>query len=143
MRSQTLMLLFCSILAISVLNCKSDLVPAKLPDLGADPYAYCNLDDDRRLVVTVQNRGRADAPASKTRIKFFTTGGEVDMDLDTPKVPAGTSVELTPHIDIPPDCTSPIWECKFEIIVDVNDDVDELNEGNNTVTGKCGEASTS
>jgi subtilisin family serine protease len=111
-----------------------DLVPVRLPNMGMDPIAYCNLDDRKRLVVTVKNQGDAGAPASTTRVTFHSVpGGDVVVDLPTPALAAGESVDLDP-IELP-NCYHP--NCHFTITVDVTGVVAESNEANNTAEGYC------
>jgi hypothetical protein len=54
--------------------------------------------------------------------------------LPTPAIPAGGSVDLSP-LSIPGACFNP--DCDFKITVDSNGQVNESNEGNNTVSGNC------
>ena len=106
-----------------------DLVPFSLS--GTDPTAFCRIEQRGELLrVTVKNQGEADADPSKTIVNF----GNMSVELDTPSIPAGGSVDLL--FDVPASCFSP--DCSFKITVDSNNQVDELNnEGNNSVDGGC------
>lgn len=141
MRSQTLLFLFLGALAIAMISgCapKPDLVAVKLPDLGTDPIAYCNLDDNNRLIVTVTNQGTDNAPASVTRVTFNSVPtGDVVVDLTTPALASGASHNHDP-IDLaafPSNCYQA--DCHFVITIDPTNAVDEANEENNTAKGYC------
>lgn len=137
MRNQTLFLLFFGALTIAVLcGCapKPDLAAVKLPDLGTDPIAYCNLDDQGGLIVTVTNQGTADAPESFTSVTFTTSTGDVVVDLRTPPLPMGESENLNVGA-MPANCFQA--DCFFTITVDATSVMDEANEADNSARGYC------
>jgi hypothetical protein len=109
-----------------------DLEPAPDPRPGVK---FCKLVetglDKGKLVITVHNRGNADAPASTTTI-HFSPGGTINIP--TPAIPAGASVDLSP-LKIPGACFNP--DCDFKITVDSNGQVTESDEGNNIANGMC------
>jgi hypothetical protein len=95
---------------------------------------FCTVGVERlRVVVRVENRGGAFAPASITRVSFPPFAS---FDLPTPGIPAGGFVDLQP-IETPPGCFNP--DCGFAITVDAFDNVNEgpAGEANNTVTSSC------
>lgn len=105
-----------------------DLVP--FSPSGTDPIAFCRLEQNTLLRVTVRNQGNDNAPASKTTVTFVNK----PFTLDTPPIPAGGSVDLL--FSLPPaGCFSP--DCLFKITVDSNNQVNETNEGNNNADGRC------
>jgi hypothetical protein len=107
-----------------------DLVP--FSPLGTAATAFCRMSDDRKvLIVSVQNRGDADAGPSKTTVAF----AEKAFTLATPAIVAGGSTVLS--FKVPGGCVS--RSCSFRITVDSSNQVNEGNgEGNNSVTGTCG-----
>jgi len=131
------MLVSLSLLATIVLSgCTplADLVPIGSPDISGPP-SFCKKvkegPDKGKLVVTVKNQGTAAAPASTTTVKFSPGGS---FQLSTPAIPAGGSVDLPP-LSIPAGCYNP--DCDFKITVDSNNQINESNEGNNSVAGNC------
>jgi hypothetical protein len=110
-----------------------DLVPVPDPQFG-----FCNLvregPDKGKLRVIVKNQGDADAPASTTRVTFSTSGGDVVVDLRTPVLEIGASVELGP-LELPRGCHIP--DCHFVIAVDADGEIVESDEGNNLASGTC------
>ena len=141
MRNQSLLLLFLGALAILVIaGCapKSDLAAVKLLDLETDPVAYCHLDDDQGLIVTVTNQGTVAAPESTTRVTFTTISGEdIVMDLPTPELDAGVTKPLMPiDADVfAARCYNA--NCFFTITVDAANVIDEADEENNSARGYC------
>lgn len=101
-----------------------DLLP--IPDAQGD---FCR-PEDGQLIVTVHNQGTAAAGPSTTRVDF---AGHGTVDRPTPALTPGASVNLA--FAIPPGCFDP--DCEFRIVVDVNDDVAESDEGNNYASGTC------
>jgi len=61
----------------------------------------------------------------------FLAFGKVSMP--TPPLAPGASVDLL--FAIPPGCFDP--NCEFQITVDVNNEVNESEEGNNVVKSAC------
>ena len=105
-----------------------DLVP--FSPMGVDPSAFCRIEQDNMLKVTVKNQGSDNAPASKTTVAFVNES----FTVDTPPIPAGGSVDLL--FKVPSGCFSP--DCSFKITVDANNQVNESsNEGNNSANGGC------
>ncbi|MCP3952079.1 MAG: VWA domain-containing protein [Desulfobacterales bacterium] len=84
-----------------------------------------------RLKVAVVNYGEADAPASTTTVTF-STGDAVD--LATPPIRAGESVELEP-VEFPKGCFDP--DCHFRIVVDSRNEVTESDKSNNVAEYFC------
>jgi len=111
---------------------KADLIPVPDPRPG---YGFCKLvpsgPDRGKLIVTVKNQGRANAPASKTTVEFTPGGG---IKIPTPAIPAGSSVALPP-VAIPAAAWQP--DAHFKIRVNSDAKVDESNNNNNTGTGTC------
>lgn len=104
-----------------------DLVP--FSSSGTSPTAFCRIEGGGKLLrVTVKNQGDADAGPSKTTVTF----GNRPFTLNTPAIPAGGSVDLL--FDLAVSCSP---NCSFTINVDSNNQVNESNEGNNTVNGGC------
>ena len=110
-----------------------DLVPVN-PDPALGPLGLCKRVqsgvDKGKLVVTVKNRGLAPAAASITRVTF-SPGGSVD--LPTGLLDEGASVDL--KVDIPGECFNP--DCDFTITVNADGKVQEYDDQNNYVEGKC------
>ena len=95
-------------------------------------FGYCSRTNGD-LVVTVRNNGPANAGASTTEVSFSTGSGPQAVQLPTPAIPAGSTVEVI--YTMPGACWDP--DCNFQITVDALNQLDETNEGNNTVTGIC------
>lgn len=115
-----------------------DLWIPRDPAGGADPIAFCRLDAQNRLVITVGNRGDEETPETITRVTFTTLPtGPHTIDLPTPAVGSEDDVTLPP-IDLstlPSNCHQP--DCRFTIRVDAGNTVWERNESNNEHTGSC------
>jgi hypothetical protein len=106
-----------------------DLVPEPLPNLPA-PIAFCRLDAAGRLVIRIKNQGTAASLPTFTRVEFL-PGGVVF--LPTPSIPPSGEVDLP--LVFPGACHNP--DCDFRITVDSVEFVNESDEGNNTVDGRC------
>jgi CARDB protein len=125
---------------VTILGLKSVAPGGKpVPDLvpfspsGTGPTAFCRLEQNNNsLRVSIKNQGNADAGASKTTVTF---GNNAPQTLDTPAIPAGGSVDLLFRVPVPSNCV--IHNCSFKITVDSSNQVDEQNEGNNTVNDGC------
>lgn len=106
-----------------------DLVPVETQPL------YCLLDSQGNLIVTVRNQGAAVAPPTITRIIFLDAVDPESSIVDrfTQSLGPGEQVDLDP-VQIPPVSTTDV---NFTITVDFNNVADELNEENNTVSGRC------
>lgn len=112
---------------------------AGLPDLVPEPLlldparvSFCRLDPSGRLVIRVKNQGTAASLPTFTRVEFLP--GEV-VFLRTPKIPPSEAVDLLPPLVFPGACYNP--DCDFRITVDWVEFVDESDESNNTVDGRC------
>jgi subtilase family serine protease len=101
------------------------------PDLVLVPAAgFCK--DGPTVVVALRNQGSTTARDSTTRV-VFSPGGE--FRLATPGVESGR-ISILPPIGVPPECFSPT--CDVQVTVDVDDDVKESEEGNNSARETCG-----
>ena len=112
-------------------------VPARRLELGApdlipipDPKGSFCRRKDSTLTVTVKNQGDSAAGPSTTQVDFLVFG---KVSQPTPALAPGASVDLT--FQIPPGCFNP--DCEFVITVDVNNEVDESDEGNNIAKSAC------
>lgn len=99
---------------------KPDLVPA----------ASCSRNSQGELIVKVKNQGTAAANASVTRVEFFPGGA---FDLQFPSIAAGATSESA--VSIPSECWN--HDCDFQIKVDVTNQVNEADEGNNSGSATC------
>jgi hypothetical protein len=102
-----------------------------LPDLRPVETAasLCRLDDQRRLIVTIENVGQTMAPESVTRIAF---AGEGTVSRATAALDPGEQVDLTP---IPLGSGEGVHT--FTITADFPKAVLEANEFNNEAVGRC------
>jgi CARDB len=123
---------------LSAAGCGLDLINSVIPDnskpdlrpaLPQGSLAFCAAGPS--AVVTIENRGDADADASVTTF-VFVPGGSVDVQ--TPQIKKGDSVQLSP-LAVPPDCFVP--DCRFAILTDSSFLVDESDEDNNRADGLC------
>ena len=91
-----------------------DLVPVN-PKPNAGKFGFCRRDPTSgRLLVTVRNQGVGPAGTSHTNVNFFTGRTVTPVTVNTPMIPAGTSVDVTAAI--PSGCFTP--DCAFRIVVD-------------------------
>lgn len=105
-----------------------DLVPYS--PLGAAPAAFCRIEQGGQwLRVTIKNQGNSDTDSSKAMVTF----GNTSIELDTPSIPSGGSVDLL--FRVPASCFNP--DCFFKINVDSDSQVNESDEGNNSANGQC------
>lgn len=102
---------------VTVATGKPDLVPSLMCD------RFTN-----QILATIQNLGEADAPASTTSVQFF-PGGAVSKI--TGGIPAGGSVAV--NFDLS-GCAA---FCQFTLTADADHQVDESNENNNSIGGRC------
>ena len=86
---------------------------------------------DGGLVVTLRNQGPSDADSSTTTVTFAGAGS---TQLSTPAIEGGRIASL-PQIAIPAECFAP--NCFLQVIVDSNDDIEEIDENNNSVDVTC------
>jgi subtilase family serine protease len=125
MRLHTLMMSVVLLLVVALVGCEY----APVPEFST-PTGFCRLQDSN-LVVRVQNKGPAPAVIpSTTRVVF---PGFASQDVTTPPIAIGASVDLM--VPIPLGCFNP--DCNFEIIVDVNNQIPEIDETNNSVEDFC------
>ena len=102
----------------------ADLVP--VPSSGGD---FCQIREGK-LLVRVRNQGAGPAGASRTLVDFGAFGSSSQS---TPALAPGNSTELL--FNIPSGAFDP--DAEFGISVDVDADVTESDEGNNTASGLC------
>ena len=104
----------------------------ELPDLVPVETAtgFCKRDAQGRLIVTVKNKGEIAALASTARI---TVKGFSPVDRFTRALAVGEQVDLEP-IDFP---STQEGTFTFVITADVNHQIREVYEANNTVIGAC------
>ncbi len=100
-----------------------DLIP--VPDENG---SFCVL-FEKYLVVSVKNQGSVAAKESNTKVDYF--GLAPSFTISTPEVAPGQIRKLS--FPVPPGFRLE----NFQIIADVDDDVDEGNEDNNKAVGKC------
>jgi hypothetical protein len=107
---------------------RADLVP--VPQSGIPgPVGFCRIEQGK-LVVTIKNQGKRDAPSTTTRVSFSSGQSSAQK---TPPIPAGGSVDV--RFSIPSGCFSP--DCGFTIEADSKKQVKESDEANNTAFGSC------
>ena len=110
-----------------------DLVPVN-PQPNAGKLGFCRRDPSSgRLVVTVRNQGVGPAGPSHTTVNFTTGRTVTPVTVNTPMIPAGTTVDVMAAI--PSGCFTP--DCAFQIVVDSASEVAESNETNNVADGLC------
>jgi len=135
MRYKILMLMLAIVLIGAVLiSCETapDLMPVKPYPQAA--YPWCDRDEEG-LYVHVKNVGTGDAGASTTRVEFrWGGGGNQTVDKSTPAIPKGNTTIVGPFA-IPALCWD--MDCDFTITVDINGQVTELFEDNNSADGVC------
>jgi hypothetical protein len=83
------------------------------------------------VVITVENRGDADAPESVTTFVFVPGGS---FDVRTAALKQSESIQLDP-VAVPSACFVP--DCRFAVLADASFVVDETDEGNNRLDGNC------
>lgn len=98
------------------------------PDLV--PVPTCKRDIEGRLVITVKNQGTVQAAASTTRVGFFPGGA---FNVNFPAIPSGSTAKVP--LQMPAPCWNP--DCDYQITVDINNQVNESNEANNSGSGSC------
>lgn len=111
-----------------------DLVPLPTP-ASTPPGGFCRRNDQGQLLVKIFNQGRADAPASTTRVQFGTTP-VTEFNINTPALAFRGSTELV--INIPNGCFDANNNCAFTIGADAAQEAAESNETNNDAAGLCG-----
>lgn len=103
---------------------RPDLLPVRTAD------KFCELNDDRELIVTIRNQGEVRAPVSRTSVRF--EGAATGASLLTPALNPGEQTALT-TIAIP----AGEGVHRFTIQADAGGQVAEVNEINNVVQGSC------
>jgi CARDB len=112
----------------SVQEVKADLVPTE-PE---GSVRFCkSVNNQLQVVVRVENQGGAFAPASITKVDFFSFGS---VDVPTLGISPGEFIDLGP-IKPPAGCFNP--NCQFRITVDSGNSVDESDQENNSANGVC------
>ena len=86
------------------------------------------------VMVTVENRGDADARESITTFVFVPGGS---FDVRTAALKQSESVQLDP-VAVPGACFVP--DCRFAVLADASFVVDETDESNNRLDGNCSAA---
>ena len=81
----------------------------------------------------MRNQGVGPAGPSHTNVNFTTGTTVTSITLNTPTIPAGTTVDVMAAI--PANCFTP--DCAFQIVVDSASEVAESNETNNVADGLC------
>jgi predicted outer membrane repeat protein len=115
-------------------NCSTEAIYVGAPDLVVTSLSPTSGSANDPLTVTiyVKNQGGADAGASATRLKF--DGVTKCAAISTPALPAGSTTAVT--------CVVGAWTAgvhSLEATADVNGQVGESDETNNTRTGSvCG-----
>ncbi|MGH7570743.1 MAG: CARDB domain-containing protein [Gemmatimonadota bacterium] len=105
------------------LHDRPDLIPVSTAD------RFCDLDDQRRLRVTIRNQGERRADPSTTRLELR---GVTTRDLATPALDPGQQAQLEP-VALPRGEGT----FRFRIDADVAGFVAESNELNNRARGSC------
>ena len=136
----TLAILIFVLLAIIISGCQmNNGIPITRPDLFPvcliDPVNYCDIDAKNHILfVHIKNEGLANAKASHAQVIFYHLTGEDNSYIKpVPPIPAGETIKISF------DATLGSWDpnLDFEIIVDFYNEIDEINEINNTVNGMC------
>ncbi len=124
-------LAFLLLLALALTACarRIDLLPVASGD-GADLTAWCELDEEERLVVHIRNQGKRISIATTTLVQF---GNRPPVVLPTHPVPPGRSVTVR----VTPDEACLQGGCTFTIQSDARQEVLEPDESNNLVKGRC------
>jgi hypothetical protein len=125
-----------------------DLIPVAPfppPPTGAPgtlPQNFCMQPDvgprAEAIRILVRNQGAGPAGATDTRVEFFPAGSDVPVATLVQPTPAlGANGETPLEFDIPDRCYVGESGCNFTITVDAMEEVNETNEGNNTVESFC------
>lgn len=146
MHPQMLKLMFFGVLvlAVNLSGCKGtnsrpkgpDLVPVKALGDTSDPM-FCERDEAGHILIYVKNQGNADAISSAVEVEFF-LGQGVSVNIGGQQetgvlLQGGTSQPIS--VTIPDGCWNA--DCDFKITVDILNKVEETNEQNNSVEGRC------
>jgi hypothetical protein len=112
----------------------SDTMPAGLPDLVVRSHDiewssdFPGAGEDLSLTVPVRNQSQQPADDVTVRISCTSGAGSYDVDAVIPSIDAWSIG--TAEITIP---MPGVGDCAIEILVDPDDAIDELHEGNNSV----------
>ncbi len=106
---------------------KLDLGPVAT---GSGVSAYCRIDEKKQLVISISNQGEGLIRATSTLLQF---GSGPQIVLPTRPIAVG-AVE-TVRFPMPRACRSD--GCRFRIMLDGRNEVDETDESNNVVEGEC------
>lgn len=136
MRRQILLVVVIGLLAVALSACPApepegmpDLVPVKAP---GNP-TFCEIEGGN-LKVFVKNQGTADASGSEVEVVFH-MGDGVQQPVRGATGPISQGATDTVLIPIPAGCYNP--DCDFTITVDIVNEINESNEGNNVAQGSC------
>lgn len=112
------------------INCGADLI---IERIAPTEPAFC-VRDEQGLIFRVKNNGELIGSGQSFAVVTFSwSGGAQSRVAVTPPLAAKQTVDL--RAEIPSACWDP--DCNFSISADVNDDVNETNESNNTVSSHC------
>jgi hypothetical protein len=100
------------------------------PDLVPRTAKQYNPCKDGKIALSVRNIGYGEAGPSIAQVDFFRYG---KINKSTPALNPGGSITLI--FDVPRRCL--VTDCAFKITVDAEGQVDESNENNNTLEGRC------
>jgi hypothetical protein len=128
-------------LALGLTGCGLDILDTVQDVLTDDPLADLRLGspdgavltcrNGSSVVITVENRGSADARESITTFVFVPGGS---FDVRTAALKQSESIQLNP-VAVPAACFVP--DCRFAVLADASFVVDETDEGNNRLDGNC------
>jgi len=124
---------------------KADLVPVDTNANGSfgqdSPYCWISMNppDNKNaldLNVRVANKGTANAPATHAAVTWAVRGNAPVSETSVPAILYGRSAVV--KFRVPYGCFDPATQfCSFEIGVDSRDEVEESNQYNNKVLGRC------
>lgn len=124
------MLLITFVALISFAGCLGTNGPDLIPFNPKGWGNFCDTDGAGNLVVTVKNKGNADAGSSHVKVTFSQAG-----ELLKPVPPLAVNETATILFEIPSGAYMP--DLFFKIEVDALNEVNERNEGNNVQDGSC------
>ncbi|MEZ5363787.1 MAG: CARDB domain-containing protein [Bryobacterales bacterium] len=106
-----------------------DLVAEPI-ESDAEPEGYCRK-SGAGVTIRVKNASNAAFNQETTTMVIFSPGGP--RNVQTSPMAPGEFRDVT--VDLPAECFVP--DCNFAITVDADEEVEESNEANNTVSGVC------
>jgi hypothetical protein len=128
-------------LTVGMAGCGIDILDTVQDVLTDDPLADLRLGSPDgtvltcrtgpQVVITVENRGDADARESITTFVFVPGGS---FDVRTAALKQSESIQLNP-VAVPAACFVP--DCRFAVLADASFVVEETDEGNNRLDGNC------